>query len=466
MFQSIIGLIFPTSGARRSRKRKKRKTKGAERVSASTFAPGGLDGHSGIPCILVANLDKDPGTQMTALIADTLSQAEGFEVFRAKKTLKLGKKGALVDRLYAAFEEGRAWLGQENADLLLWGETAGGITTIRFIPAVPASDSQPGSFGMGDVLYLPPSLDGGLDTALIVSVLAAIGTGYRGARARLGEALNKHLQGVKHFIQERPDGMSDEHYAALLTSIGNGFATHSALGGSSKRLGHAAAAYRVAIKQVKPDDSPVIWALALSHLAATLRAKGDKERDQDTLKEAASTYGRITESLSRIDQPFDWALAQVNKGLVLYRIGALTGRAAYYQDASKSFEESLGVYTKESMPGKWAEVTNQYGVVLMTLGELVTGNVTLELAVKRFRMALEVRKRDRVPLLWAQTANNLGAACFALAKRNSEVALLREAVSCFEGAVEIYKGAGEVKKAEIIANNLSRVQRLLTTRGG
>ena len=466
MFQSILGLIFPTSSARRSRKRKKRKTKGAERVSASTFAPGGLDGHSGIPSILIADFDKDPGAQMTALIADTLSQTEGFEVFRAKKTLKLGKKGALVDQLYAAFEQGRAWLGQENADLLLWGETAGGITTIRFIPAVPTSDSQPGSFGMGDVLYLPSSLEGGLGAALIVSILAAIGTGFRGVRARLGESLNNHLQEVKHFIQARPGGMSDEHYAALLTSIGNGFAAHSALGGSPKRLGHAAAAYKVAINQVKPDDSPVIWALALSHLAATLRAKGDKEKDQDTLKEAASTYGRITESLSRIDQPFDWALAQVNKGLVLYRIGALTGRAAYYQDSSKSFEESLGVYTKELMPGKWAEVTNQYGVVLMTLGELVTGNVTLELAVKRFRMALEVRKRDRVPLLWAQTANNLGAACFALAKRNSEVALLREAVSCFEGAVEIYKGAGEIKKAEIIANNLSRVQRLLTTRGG
>jgi len=466
MFQSIIGLIFPTSGANRSRKRKKRKAKGAERVSASTFTPGGLDGHSGIPSILIADFDKDSGTQMTARVANILSQSEGFEVFRAKKTLKLGKKGALVDQLYAAFEEGRAWLGQEGADLLLWGETEGNSTTIRFIPAVPVSDSQPGAFGMGDVLYLPSSLEGGLDSALIVSVLASIGTGFRGGRTRLGETLNTHLQGVKHFIQEKPGGMGDEHYAALLTSIGNGFAAHSALGGSPKRLGHAAAAYKVAIKQIKPEDSPVIWALAQSHLAAALRARGDKEKDQDILKEAASTYGRITESLSRVDQPFDWALAQVNKGLVLYRIGALTGRAAYYQDSSKSFEESLGIYTKDLMPGKWAEVTNQYGVVLMTLGELVTGNVTLELAVKRFRMALEVRKRDRVPLLWAQTANNLGAACFALAKRNSEVALLREAVSCFEGAVEVYKGSGEMKKAEIISNNLSRVQRLLTTRGG
>ncbi len=464
MFQSIIGLIFSSGGTRR--KRRKRKGKSAERVSGASFSPTGQEGLSATPKVLVADLAKDSNGQITTVIADTLGRSENFEVFRSKKVLQLGRSGTLVDQLYSAFEEGRRWLAEENADLMLWGEVAGGNATIRFIPAVPVSDSQPGAFGMGDVLYLPPSLDGGLDAALNVSALAAIGTGYRGARGRLGDALKQHLQGVKHFIQEKPANMDAGHYAALLTCIGNGFAAHSSLGGGIKRLAHASAAYKIAYKQVNADDSPVIWALALSHLAATLRAKGDKEKDPDILKEAASVYGKITDSLSRIDQPFDWALAQVNKGLVLYRIGAQTGRAAYYQDASKSFEEALGVYTKEIMPGKWAEVTNQYGVVLMALGELVTGNVTLELAVKRFRMALEVRKRDRVPALWAQTANNLGAACFALAKRNSEVALLREAAACFEGAIDIYQTSGEIKKVEIIVNNLSRVQRLLTARDG
>lgn len=71
-----------------------------------------------------------------------------------------------------------------------------------------------------------------------------------------------------------------------------------------------------------------------------------------------------------------------------------------------------------------------------------------------------------MPLLWAQTANNLGAACFSLAKRNAEAALLREASSCFEGAVEIYQTSGAAKKAEVIRNNLSRVERLLSARGG
>jgi len=100
------------------------------------------------------------------------------------------------------------------------------------------------------------------------------------------------------------------------------------------------------------------------------------------------------------------------------------------------------------------------------MGEQVTGNATLEMAIKRFRQALEIRKRDKMPLLWAQTANNLGAACFSLAKRNAEAALLRGESSCFEGAVEIYQSSGAAKKAEVIRNNLSRVERLLSARGG
>jgi tetratricopeptide (TPR) repeat protein len=466
MFQSLIGLFFTSRSAKLSRKRNKRANNGPERVSASTFAPSGQEGFSANPKILLATLGDDSSGQMTEMIANCLSRSEAFDVFRDKRTLKLASQGTLVDQLFAAFEQGRDWLSTANADLLIWGKVEESVATIRFIPAVPVSDSQPGAFGMGDVLYLPATLDDGLESALTVSAIAAIGTGYRGARGRLGQTLKKYLQGVKLFINEKPDAINDEHYASLLTCIGNGFAVHAGLGGSPKRLDQAAATYKIAVKHVNAENSVVIWALAQSHLAAALRAVGDKEKDQDKLKQAAKVYNQITETLSRIAQPFDWALAQVNQGLVLYRIGALAGRAAYFQESSKSFEEALSVYKKDTMPGKWAEVTNQYGVVLMALGELVTGNVALEMAVKQFRLALGVRKRDRAPLLWAQTANNLGAACFSLAKRNSEVALLREAMSCFDGAVEIYQEAGDARKADVISNNLSRVHRLLSAREG
>lgn len=466
LLQSIYGLLLGSRGGKSARKLKKRKRATAERVSGSSFAPAGDGTISASPKILIADFISDSGTKVTAELTDILSRSETCEVFRAKRTLKLGKNGTLVEQLYSAFEEGHGWLKDENADLLIWGSANDGVAEIRFIPAAPASDSQPGTFGLGNVLTLASPITDGLDAVLVASALAAIGPGYRGARGRLGETLGKSLQDTKQFLLEKPSSLPIEHYATLLTCIGNGFAAHAIIGGNSKRLAHATSAYRVALKQVSAESEPVIWALAQSHLASALRAMGDREKDQERYKEAAAAYKTITESLSRIEQPFDWALAHINHGLVLYRLGAKSGRAVYFQESSKSFEEALSVYTKEIMPGRWAEVTNQYGVVLMALGELVTGNVTLELAVKRFRMSLEVRKRERVPLLWAQTANNLGAACFSLAKRNSEVSLLREASTCFEGATDVYKQSGEMKKAEIIESNRARVERLLSARNG
>lgn len=459
-------MLLGSGSGKSPRKIKKRKRLASERVSGATFAPTGADQGSARPKILIAGFNNDRDGALAAELTDILSRSETCEVFRAKKVLKTGNIGTLVEQLYSAFAEGRDWLKDENADLLIWGAMIDGVAEIRFIPTVPASESQPGTFGLGNVLTLTSPIADGLDAVLVASALGAIGPGFRGARGRLGETLGSALQNTKKFLQEKPVSFSANHYASLLTCIGNGFAAHSILGGSTKRLVHAAASYRIALKQVSAESAPVIWALAQSHLASALRAIGDREKDPERYKEAAAAYKQITESLSRIDQPFDWALAHINHGLVLYRLGAKSGQAAYFQESSKSFEEALSVYTKETMPGRWAEVTNQYGVVLMALGEVVTGNVALELAVKRFRMSLEIRKRERVPLLWAQTANNLGAACFALAKRNSEVALLREASSCFEGAIDIYKRAGEIKKAEIIESNLSRVLRLLSTRDG
>jgi len=464
--QSLYGMLLGSRGKSSARKSKKRKRAAAERVSGASFAPAGDGTISVNPKILIADFSSDSGGKTTSELTDILSRSETCEVFRARRVLKPGKTGTLVEQLYSAFEEGHGWLKDENADLLIWGSVNDGVAEIRFIPASPASDSQPGTFGLGNVLTLASPVTDGLDAVLAASSLAAIGPGYRGARGRLGETLGKALQDTKKFLQEKPPSLSADHYATLLTCIANGFAVHAILGNKTKRLSHAVTAYRIALKQISAESSPVIWALAQSHLASALRSMGDREKDPERHKESAAAYKKITESLSRIDQPFDWALAHINHGLVLYRLGAKSGQAAYFQESSKSFEEALSVYTKEIMPGRWAEVTNQYGVVLMALGELVTGNVTLELAVKRFRMSLEIRKRERVPLLWAQTANNLGAACFSLAKRNSEVALLREAATCFEGATDVYKEAGEMKKAEIIESNRARVERLLSARNG
>ena len=389
-------------------------------------------------------------------------------MYRANQVLKLPRDGNIVLQLMTAAEEGRGWMHEQSADMVLWGELRDDTVRLRFLPMLPSVDNLPGAVGLGDTLDLPAGFGTTLDPALHAAVLAAVGPTFTGMPSRAAEALNTALQGIKEIIQAQPEELSADQYATFLVAAGNAFGASYRLSGGAKKLTNSGALYRKALKKISADNAPEAWAVAQGHYAAVLKAQGEgkDEAATDSLKQAAVAYQKITETLSRVAHPFDWALAHINHGLVLYRLSGRSGRAAYLQEATKAFEEALTVYTKEAMPARWAEVTNQYGVILLAMCEQVSGNATLEQAVKRFRQVLGARKRDRAPLLWAQTANNLGAACFALAKRNAEAALLREASSCFEGAVEVYESSGAAKRAEVIRNNLARVERLLSARAG
>ncbi len=464
LFNFIFASTTPKSSSR-NRKRSRNKKEGPERISGASFAP--VDGGgTGQPKILVADIAGDASGEVAARIATCLDGFQVYEIFRTKKPLKLGDKGALVDKLVAAAEEGRSWLASDEADLLIWGQIKRGAVELRFLPMTSAPESQPGAFGLGDVLILPKTFSGDLNSVLHVAVLAAVGPTFKGMRSRVAGQLDAALPLTKPVVQQKPAEINATDYATMVACIGNAFAAHTVLGGVEKRLDQAIAAYKIALNHTTAESDPINWSLTQNHLGAVLKVKGERAKDEDILKQASLAYKAIANELSRIEFPFDWALANINLGLVLYRLGTISGKSAYYQEATKSFDEALTVYSKETTPGKWAEVCNQYGVVLLALGEQVNGNTTLEISIKKFRAALNIRKKEIVPGLWAQTANNLGAACFSLAKRNSEVALLREASSCFEGAVEIYARSGAARKAEVITNNLSRVQRLLSTREG
>jgi hypothetical protein len=464
MFRELFSFLAP-SLARRAGRRPKRKAQGAQRVSDGNFAPAGGEA-SGEPKVLLANLNGDSGGVVTAQLSEVLDSCDALEVYRANQVLKLPKDANLVRRLMLASEKGREWLREQQADILVWGEVEGNSVRLRFDPKIPCADNLPGAFGLGDTLQLPTEMLEAQASVVHATVLAAVGPTFPGLKTHISEVLGWAVQGARDITQNQPEGMSAIQHATVLISLANAFSAQYRLIKGAKNLASAASLYQTAVKKTAPEADPDIWAVAQSHLATALKARGIAERDDDGLKQSAVAYKKITETLGRGSHPYDWALAHINHGLVLYRLSMRTGRAAYLQEAGKSFEEALTVYTKETMPTRWAEVMNQYGTILLALGEQVTGNVTLEMAVAKFRKVLEVRKRDRAPQLWAQTANNLGAACFSLAKRNAEVALLREAQTCFEGAAETYQRLGDRKRAEVIRSNSARVERLLTARAG
>jgi tetratricopeptide (TPR) repeat protein len=445
--------------------RSRGKRKGAERLSEKAFIPSGA-GSAAPPKILITQITNDRGGAVGKRLADLVTKIPSVEVFRKKETLKLPE--AVTDpaeRLILAAEEGRAWLKEEDADLLAWGEVTGGGLTLRFLPA-PGNDSDQTVFaGLGESIDLQATIPAELEPLIVATAIGTFGPSFRGARTRLGEALGKNLAVAGAIVATPPAGLTPGQASSMLSALGNAFVAYSRLGGGIQQLDLAAAAFQAAEKQVSKDSAPLAWARIQNHLAAVLQAQGQVKKDPKLLRGAAIIFSTVTATLNRTQHANDWAIANIYLGKVLYVLAGMEGKPKYLETAASAYEKALSVYDKETMPSRWAEVTNQYGVVLLALGEEMGGDAALEQAVAKFRTAMNLRQRDKTPLLWAQTANNLGAACFALAKRNAEASLLREASSCFEGATEIYRQQGIVKQAQVIEKNLQRVQRLLMTRG-
>ena len=451
-----------------------KKKKSAERLSEKAFIPSG--GEATTPKILLASLSDDMGGRLTKRLGALLTEIGGVEVFRLKKILKLpdGVEDPLI-RLVMAAEEGHAWLKEEGADILVWGEVDknnGGLT-LRLLPAfgsngapgaVPGADHGEGS-GTGETLEIPGDFSEDLEPLVAAVVLGTFGPTFKGMRTRLGESLGHFMEKVEPLVQNIPMGLNNIQAMSILNSVGNVYVAYSHLGGGAEQLDLAANAYREVEKKVNKDTQPLAWASIQNHLASVLLAQGQIKKDAKILRSAALIYSNVAGVLSPSAHKNDWCSAQAHLGRSLYILAGLEGKPEYLQTAAKAYETALGACDKVSAPGRWAEVTNQYGVVLLALGEEMGGDAALEQAVSKFRNAMQIHKRDKTPILWAQTANNLGAACFALAKRNSQSSLLREASDCFEGATEIYRQQGIPKQVQVIEKNLHRVKRLLITRG-
>ena len=373
-----------------------------------------------------------------------------------------------------AVDEGRTWLKDEGADILVWGEVGkedDGLT-LRLLPA-PGSSGAPGAdprtnhdegVGTGETLEIPGDFGEDLEPLIAAVVLGTFGPTFKGMRARLGESLGHFLEKVGPLVQNFPLGLNDTQALSILNSVGNVYVAYSLLGGGAGQLDQAAKAYREAEKRVVKETQPLIWASIQNHLASVLLAQGQMQKNAKLLRSAALIYSNVAGALSPVAHKNDWCSAQTHLGRSLYILAGLEGKPEYLQTAAKAYEAALGACDKVAAPGRWAEVTNQYGVVLLALGEEMGGDVALEQAVSKFRNAMKIHKRDKTPILWAQTANNLGAACFALAKRNSQSSLLREASDCFEGATEICRQQGIPRQVQVIEKNLHRVKRLLITR--
>lgn len=454
----LLSTILRSFGPKR-RKRKKKRT-------GATRAGGGFRPSDGAATsVLIADLHGSGGAEIADRLATIVGNEAALSVLRIKKSVTLNPRLGLVERLLLAHDEAKTILAEESATILLSGEMEelGTVARLRFLPDPKSTGDQGAIFGLADALDLPIPFTpacGDLLRGVAVAVALPI---YAGARSELLSRLEKHLQSGEAVLGELPEDFLSEHKAAILTALGVAHATAYRFG-AKKAATEATKAFEAAAALTSAEATPVQWALVQMHWAALVETDAKKRKDVEVLKSAAERYKTVSETLGRDGHSYDWALANVRRGQVYYRLATQVPAKtqAYLKAAAKAFEEALSVYDRSLMPVRWAEVTNHLGVAQMALGSFGNGNAMLQEAITTFRKVKEVYKRDTAPLLWAQTSNNLGAACVALAKRTKEDYLLDEAAVNFKGAMGVFRHLPRQKKrAEMIANNLSRVERML-----
>lgn len=428
----------------------------AQRVSGG-FVPSGVSNTTAT--VLLAEIHGAGGDSITEYLADIFGNVQDLAVYRRKESLSVRQRGTLFEALQAATDEGGRWLKDEEADLLIWGETIdlGTAVTLRFLPA-DAQDGSTGVFGPGDHLTIPIPLPTELDSLVLASGIGALVPVHKGSRPSLGKILEKRLARLDKLWTDPPK-LEPAHLASVLTCYGNAWVASSRLG-NAVALDKAVDAYKLASEAVGKNQDVLTWALAQNHHAGVLQSKALRDADMEALEGAAAAYLDIAEALDKDSYPMDWALAEINRGMALFRLGNKDATVDRLKESAEAFKEALSVFSRETMPGRWAEAMTQYGTVLLALGERLQGEQVLDSAVGTFRKALEIRQKEIVPLLWAQTANNLGAASFALAKRRSDKSLMEDAKKHFVGARDIYKASGNLKRVRVIEKNLARLRKL------
>ena len=94
--------------------------------------------------------------------------------------MELVEKDDFADQLSVAAEQGRDWMYDAEADLLVWGWTVEGRIELRFLAMSPLSDGKPGAFGLGEALTLPLIISGPMESVLHGAVLSAVGPTFKG----------------------------------------------------------------------------------------------------------------------------------------------------------------------------------------------------------------------------------------------------------------------------------------------
>jgi tetratricopeptide (TPR) repeat protein len=423
--------------------------------------------------ILVARLAGDDGKQ-TERVRVSLRRAfaasqsgQGIQVLEAQRELQRGNSGDDARDQAAAEAEGRRWLSETGATILVWGEIAAKDKVLRLYfvrNAKQASQSLRESYVLNERLELARDFqeDLGLVVAGHVTALAAPASETSRFVGGLLDDLQIRLAAIRRQMMQGPMAGTPSAcevtfaLAAVLLAI-------SEQGGAAGRLNEAIEHYRFVSGDKACANDPELSAMAANNLGVGLKSLGQRDGTAAPLEEAAAAFQAVAEKFTRERAPRQWAMARANLGAVLQMLGQRNRDPARVEESITAFRDALGELTRERAPLEWATAQANLAVALQTAGLRNNDTAQMKEAIAAYVAALQ-EFTEKTPIPFATIQHNVGLLLFDLGERETGTERLEQAAGMLQSAIEVFEDAKAGPSAQVARQSLARVEALLAER--
>lgn len=421
--------------------------------------------------VLICLIKDDYENMQRKLLVEALNGIPGVRVEAVEREFTrfvpgLAEPSAMLndDTVKRANREGRTWLAERNADLLIWGqiEPTGRNVELHFVTVTSSPGERPGRFTALNTLYLPIDFYNDWVPLVRACVLAAIDPRSFAQGRIMRSALPALANSARAMGLDPSAAMEPHERAAIFFCYGNAAALCAQLEGDRAWYQIAVEAWRGAIALYGNDNGAVLGQL-YQQLGLALQIIAERTNDIERLEEAADAYRRALVHISRRKQPADWGLMKYRLGCVLYKIDMAVGDDNALREAIHACQSARQVFNRYTHPIRWSEISNTLAQILQVYGDNAKSVPVLEYAVKCCAAALQVRTPDTAPLQWAAIQNTLGSAFFLLAKHTGEWEYMRQSSDAFRYALTVYKDHGAGKMAIVTERNLNRAEKQIET---
>ena len=248
--------------------------------------------------IVVADLDGDLEQRQTHHIRQSLETQFGeairrgdIEILMRGETLAGPPGGNLKMALEATASKGRAWLKEQNASVLIWGEAAARDKLVRLGFLQAEGDGSAKSYALSEqTLELPADFGGDLGAVFAAQAAAAIPPVFDRPGEALANLIAPFVDRLKALAEKPPTSFSDETRARLWDAYAAGEKRLGEEHGDNVRLASAIAFFKKTLAVWTRERTPLEWAMAQDNLGNALQTLGERESGTARLEEAVAAY--------------------------------------------------------------------------------------------------------------------------------------------------------------------------------